>query len=164
LEVPSFSVTTENEAPRSAQRAPLVLVVVGSIASLVLITAVLWLPWATITGGAHGGTIKFTGGSLTRPVVYPALVVPVLWLAALRWPQRMINLLLLVASVIALLFAVLLALRSISSANSLAVADSSIEGAVLTQTSYALGSVLGVAAGVATVTVSAVGLGLAGRK
>jgi hypothetical protein len=128
-------------------RRTVVLVIVACIASLALVVAALWLPWATLEGSSRGVT-TFASGLLAGWLVALALFTTVLSLLALRWPSTWISSAMLGSSICALGLALLLALRSISLANSVPIHAYS-------QTSYASGSELGVLAGVA-LTVTAV--------
>jgi len=121
------------------------LAIIRCVASLALITAALRLPWATCKEGALRVT-TFTGGSLADWLVTLAVVTIAMTPVALRWPSAWIRWAILGSSICAFGLAVLLALRSISSANSVLTHFSSH---FYTQTSYASGAVLGVLSGVA---------------
>ncbi len=127
------------------------LAIMRCVASLALITAALRLPWATFKEGSLGVT-TFTGGSLADWLVTLAVVTIAMTPVALRWPSAWIRWVILGSSICALGLAVLLALRSISSANSVLTHYYS-------QTSYASGAALGVMSGVAMAATAALGLG-----
>ena len=139
-----------DEVIRSSDRRNVALVIIRCAASLAMIVAALWLPWATFEENSHR-SITYSAGSLTGSLVALALLTTVLSATTLRWPSTWIRWATLVACVCALGLAVGLALHSISSANSVPVHAYS-------QTSYASGSVLGVLAGVAMTATAALGL------
>ncbi len=139
-----------DEVSRSSRRRNVVLVIIRCAASLAMIVAALWLPWSTFEEGARRA-ITFTAGSLTGSLVALALFTIVLSTATLRWPSIWIRWAILVACACALGFAVVVALHSISSANSVLTHAYS-------QTSYASGSVLGVLSGVAMTATAVLGL------
>ena len=122
------------------ERTAFVLAIIRCVASLALIAAALWLPWAAFKEGSLGVT-TFTGGSLADWLVVLALVTMAMSPVAMRWPSTWIRWAILGSSICAFGLAVLLALRSISSANSVLTHTYS-------QTSYASGAVLGVLSGV----------------
>ena len=138
-----------DEVIQSGRRA-FVLVVIRCVASLALIVAALWLPWATFEERARGMT-SFAGGSITGWLVALALSTMTLSAVALRWPSSWVRWAILGSSICALGLAVLLALRSISSANSVLAHSYS-------QTSYASGSVVGVLSGVAMMATAVLSL------
>ncbi len=125
-------------------------VIFRCVASLALITAALKLPWATFKEGSLGVT-TFTGGSLADWLVTLAVVTMAMTTAGLRWPSAWIRWAILGSSSCVLGLAVLLALRSISSANS-------VPTHFYSQTSYASGTALGVLSGVAMAATAALGL------
>jgi hypothetical protein len=111
---------------------------VGVIASLLLAVAVAWLPWAAIDLAGQQ-SISFSSGSL-RPFLLGLVVLSIALSAVLWWhPSRVISWLLVLLSVASAVLAIWLALRSIAAANAYAY-----QGAGYTNTSYELGSVLGV--------------------
>lgn len=126
------------------------LAIIRCVASLALITAALRLPWATFKEGSLRVT-TFTGGSLADWLVTLAVVTIAMTPVALRWPSAWIRWAILGSSICALGLAVLLALRSISSANSVLTHFYS-------QTSYASGTALGVLFGVAMAGTAALDL------
>ena len=133
-----------------SERTAFVLAIIRCVASLALLAAALWLPWATFTESALGVT-TFTGGSLAHWLVVLALFTMAMSPVALRWPSIWVRWALLGSSICAFGLAVLLALRSISSANSVLTHTYS-------QTSYASGAVLGVLSGVAMTATAVLGL------
>jgi hypothetical protein len=120
------------------------------IASTTLAAAAAWMPWATFRGEAHNVTIRFSGGSLTDFILFPAIGVILFSLATMRWPVRSVQLVRLILAGVTLALVVVLALRSISSANSVSQVGYSV-------TSWSIGSVIGVVAGVIMFASSAVG-------
>jgi hypothetical protein len=127
-----------------------VLAIIRDVASLALITAAWWLPWATLDEGPLGVT-TFTAGSLADRLVALALVSVAMSTAALRWSTTWIRWAVLGSSICAFGLAVLLALHSISLANS-------VPTHAYSHTSYASGAVLGVLSGGAMTATAVLGL------
>ena len=91
-----------------------ILTCVGTVASVAFIVAANWLPWAT----SNLGSVRYTPGALAPFMTGIGAVVTVISLATLRRPSRAADIVLVWLAVLAMVIAVVVALDSISSANS----------------------------------------------
>jgi uncharacterized membrane protein len=124
------------------------LAVLGLIvASLLLLVSALWLPWATYR---HVGmTVSYRTSPLNTVLILCALLTLVLGVVSVVKVRRSIDRILLLASCVAVVSALALALTTIREANE--AAERAAAGA--TQTSYGIGSALGLGAAVALLVI-----------
>ena len=141
-------------AALAPDRGDVVLALIRCLAALGLVVAAAWLPWATFKASELGISLNVTPGSESVALCVIGLVVIGLSLVQLVKPAQILGWLLLALSALALLLAIVAALRSISTANHLSL--NAAQGAV--ETSYAAGSTLAATACFVMVAVSALAL------
>jgi hypothetical protein len=140
--------------PSAVDRGDLALFLVRCLAALGLVVAAVWLPWATFKASQLGITLDVTPGGLSVALCALGLAVVGISMVQLVRPARILGWLLLALSALALVLAIVAALRSISTANHLSM--SSTQSAI--ETSYATGSTLAATAGFVMVAASALAL------
>lgn len=119
------------------------------LAPILLIISALWLPWATYRN--PGLTLSFRTGWLDAVLVACGALALILASLALVWNHATVRRLLLTVGCVAVISSVGLALTKIAEANRTAMTHTAPS-----QTSYGIGSALGVAASVLLVVLSAI--------
>ncbi len=121
-----------------------------ALASVLLLAPGLWLPWATYQ--TQNLSLSFRTGWLDLILVVSGAVALGLVALSLIWSHSTVQCFLLATGCVAVITSVALALTKIEEANDTAVAHT----AGFSQTSYGMGSVLGVAASVMLIVLSVI--------
>ena len=123
-----------------------------ALAAMLLLASGLWLPWATYQ--SQNLSLSFRTGWLDLILVVSGAVALGLVALSLIWNHSTVQCFLLATGCVAVITSVALALTKIKEANDTAVAHA----AGFSQTSYGIGSVLGIAASVLLIVLSVIQL------
>jgi uncharacterized membrane protein len=125
--------------------------VLSGLVAIGLIVIRATLPWATVKTTAPPLTTNFRGGALSVGLTAVAILIVAMSLLQIIRPIRIVAWISLGGGVVGLILAIGLALSKIASANQFPVSG-------FRQTSYSVGALLGIVAGILLVVTNALGV------